>query len=75
MALRLPEPMLARSGRLPTGDYSFELKWDAFRALVTRNGDFRARSRRGWDMTAVPPALRRRGRSATTWSTSAMTER
>ena len=24
----LPEPMLARSGRLPTsGDYAYELKW------------------------------------------------
>jgi hypothetical protein len=25
----LPEPMLARSGRLPTrGDYAYQLKWD-----------------------------------------------
>jgi hypothetical protein len=28
MALRLPSPMLARSGTIPTGDYSFEVKWD-----------------------------------------------
>lgn len=27
----LPEPMLARSGQLPTsGDYAYELKWDGF---------------------------------------------
>jgi bifunctional non-homologous end joining protein LigD len=57
VALRLPQPMLARSGRLPTGDYSFELKWDGFRALVARNSDFRVRSRRGWDMTTLLPEL------------------
>jgi ATP-dependent DNA ligase len=29
--------MLARSGRLPTsGDYTYELKWDGFRAIVSR---------------------------------------
>jgi ATP-dependent DNA ligase len=49
--------MLARSGPLPTGDYSFELKWDGFRALVARNGDLRVRSRRGWDMTSLLPEL------------------
>jgi bifunctional non-homologous end joining protein LigD len=43
--------MLARSGPLPSGDYAFELKWDGFRAVVGRNRDFRARSRRGWEMT------------------------
>jgi ATP-dependent DNA ligase len=31
----LPEPMLARSGRLPTsGDYAHEVKWDGFRELA-----------------------------------------
>jgi bifunctional non-homologous end joining protein LigD len=58
MALRLPSPMLARSGAIPSGDYAFELKWDGFRALVRRNGDFQVRSRRGWDMTRLLPALR-----------------
>lgn len=30
----LPEPMLARSGRLPTGgDFAYEVKWDGFRGL------------------------------------------
>jgi ATP-dependent DNA ligase len=48
----LPEPMFARSGRLPTsGDYADELKWDGFRAIVSTEGALRVRSRRGWDMT------------------------
>src|SRR5262245_18567006 len=48
----LPEPMLARSGQLPTtGDYAYELKWDGFRAIVSTEGMLRVRSRRGWDMT------------------------
>jgi hypothetical protein len=28
MAMRLPSPMLARSGPIPSGDYAFEVKWD-----------------------------------------------
>jgi bifunctional non-homologous end joining protein LigD len=47
----LPETMLARSGRLPSGDYSNEVKWDGFRAIVSTGGSLRVRSRRGWDMT------------------------
>jgi bifunctional non-homologous end joining protein LigD len=48
----LPEPMLARSGRLPTsGDYAYEVKWDGFRAIVSTEGPLRVRSRRGWNMT------------------------
>jgi hypothetical protein len=44
--------MLARSGRLPGGgDYSFEVKWDGFHAIVSTEGSLRVRSRRGWDMT------------------------
>jgi hypothetical protein len=43
--------MLARSGRLPAGDYSFEVKWDGFGAIVSTEGSLRVRSRRGWDMT------------------------
>jgi bifunctional non-homologous end joining protein LigD len=57
MTLPLPLPMLARSGAIPAGDYAFELKWDGFRALVSRNGDFRVRSRRGWNMTPLIPEL------------------
>jgi bifunctional non-homologous end joining protein LigD len=57
MALRLPSPMLARSGSIPNGDYTFEVKWDGFRALVSLNGDFRVRSRRGWNMTPLLPEL------------------
>jgi bifunctional non-homologous end joining protein LigD len=44
--------MLARSGKLPTGrGWSFEVKWDGFRAIVSTEGQLRVRSRRGWDMT------------------------
>jgi ATP-dependent DNA ligase len=54
----LPEPMLARSGRLPEGDgYSYELKWDGFRAIVRCGSEFRVRSRRGWNMTSRLPEL------------------
>jgi bifunctional non-homologous end joining protein LigD len=57
--LRLPEPMLARSGPIPSGQgWLFEPKLDGFRCLVcTHGGRFRARSRRGWDMTAALPEL------------------
>ena len=48
----LPEPMLARSGRLPaSGAYAYEVKWDGFRAIVSTEGRLRVRSRRGWNMT------------------------
>lgn len=48
----LPEPMLARSGALPTrGDFAYEVKWDGFRAIVSTEGRLRVRSRRGWNMT------------------------
>jgi bifunctional non-homologous end joining protein LigD len=48
----LPEPMLARSGRLlASSDYAYEVKWDGFRAIVSTEGPLRVRSRRGWDMT------------------------
>jgi ATP dependent DNA ligase domain len=58
-ALRLPEPMLSRPGLLPSGSgWSFELKWDGFRALVSTEDDFRVHSRRGRNMTAVLPELR-----------------
>src|SRR3954451_25205916 len=46
--------MLLRSGRLPaSGDFAFEPKWDGFRALVSRNGRLRVRSRRRWNMTSL----------------------
>jgi bifunctional non-homologous end joining protein LigD len=50
--------MLARSGALPTrGRWAFEVKWDGFRALVRAGSDYRVRSRRGWEMTALVPDL------------------
>jgi bifunctional non-homologous end joining protein LigD len=54
----LPEPMLARSGRLPDRDgYAYEPKWDGFRALVRSGSEFRVPSRRGWNMTVRVPEL------------------
>jgi bifunctional non-homologous end joining protein LigD len=58
-AAPLPQPVLARSGPIPTrGDWAFEVKWDGFRAIVsTETEPLRVRSRRGWDMTALVPEL------------------
>jgi bifunctional non-homologous end joining protein LigD len=54
--------MLSRPGPLPSGSgWSFELKWDGFRALVSTEGGLTARSRRGWDMTPVLPEFRADG--------------
>jgi ATP-dependent DNA ligase len=52
--------MLARSGPLPTGSaWSYELKWDGFRAVVSTDDGLRVRRRRGWNMTPVLPELRK----------------
>ena len=46
--------MLARSGPLPArGGWAYEVKWDGFRCLVSTEDGFRARSRRGWNMTTL----------------------
>ena len=51
--------MLSRPGPLPSGSgWSFELKWDGFRALVSTEDGLRVRSRRGWNMTELIPELR-----------------
>src|SRR3954468_2760513 len=51
--------MLARGGTLPSrGRWAYEVKWDGFRAIVRTGDDYRVRSRRGWDMTALVPELR-----------------
>jgi len=51
--------MLSRPGPLPTGQgWSYELKWDGFRAIVSTDDGFHVRSRRGWNMTSVLPELR-----------------
>src|SRR3954451_21347780 len=50
--------MLARAGDLPAGaGWSFEPKLDGFRCLVCTHDGFRARSRRGWNMTPLLPEL------------------
>jgi bifunctional non-homologous end joining protein LigD len=47
-------------GPLPSGsEWSFELKWDGFRAIVSTEDGLRVRSRRGWNMTSVLPELRK----------------
>src|SRR5215217_7319176 len=44
--------MLALSGQIPRGPgWTFEPKLDGFRCLVCTHADYRARSRRGWDMS------------------------
>jgi ATP-dependent DNA ligase len=49
--------MLARSGPIPKrGEWSFEVKWDGFRA-ITEGVPLRVRSRRGWNMTDLVPEL------------------
>jgi len=51
--------MLSPPGPLPAGSaWSFELKRDGFRALVSTEDGFTVRSRRGWNMTSVLPELR-----------------
>jgi bifunctional non-homologous end joining protein LigD len=50
--------MLARSGPIPTrGRYSYEVKWDGFRGILSTENGLRIRSRRGWDMTELLPEL------------------
>jgi hypothetical protein len=51
--------MLSRPGPLPSGPaWSFELKWDGFRAIVSTEDGLAVRSRRGWNMTHALPELR-----------------
>jgi bifunctional non-homologous end joining protein LigD len=50
--------MLARSGPIPRrGHYSYEVKWDGFRGILSTENGLRVRSRRGWDMTDLLPEL------------------
>ncbi|MBA2424787.1 MAG: hypothetical protein H0W31_02970 [Actinobacteria bacterium] len=51
--------MLSHPAPLPSGSgWSFELKWDGFRAIVSTEDGLAIRSRRGWNMTPVLPELR-----------------
>jgi ATP-dependent DNA ligase len=47
-ALRpLPSPMLLKPGSFPLGSgYSYELKWDGFRGIVSTEDGLRVRTRR-----------------------------
>jgi bifunctional non-homologous end joining protein LigD len=50
--------MLSRSGDVPVGPgWTFEVKWDGFRALVSTENGLQVRSRRGWNMTPLLPEL------------------
>jgi bifunctional non-homologous end joining protein LigD len=50
--------MLLRSGQIPMrGQYSYEVKWDGFRCLLSTENGLRAVSRRGWDMIELLPEL------------------
>jgi bifunctional non-homologous end joining protein LigD len=50
--------MLSRPGPLPSGSgWSYEVKWDGFRAIVSTEDGLRVRSRRGWDMKHAVPEL------------------
>ena len=50
--------MVSRPGSLPSGPgWSYEVKWDGFRALVSTEDELCVRSRRGWDMTELLPEL------------------
>jgi bifunctional non-homologous end joining protein LigD len=49
--------MLARPDRLPRGDWSYEVKWDGFRAVVATEDGLQVRSRRGWSMAEHLPEL------------------
>src|SRR5688500_12518244 len=62
--MRLPvmppvAPMLAKSVReIPTGNFSFEPKWDGFRSIVFRDGDdVEIGSRNGRPMTRYFPEV------------------
>ena len=51
--------MLLRPGSIPSGDgWSFELKYDGFRAIVSTHDGLEVRSRREWNMTDRVPELR-----------------
>ena len=51
--------MLSHPAPLPSGSgWSYELKWDGFRAIVSTEDGLEVRSRRGWNMTPVLPELR-----------------
>src|SRR5262245_60491161 len=50
--------MVSRAGPIPRGrGWTFEPKLDGFRCLVCTHDGFRARSRRGWNMTTLLPEL------------------
>jgi len=54
--------MLSRPGPLPSGTgWSFEVKWDGFRAVISTERGLRIRSRRGSLQRTGSPELSRPG--------------
>jgi bifunctional non-homologous end joining protein LigD len=50
----IPAAMVSRTGRLPRGPgWSYEVKWDGFRAIVCTHAGLRVRSRRGRNITPL----------------------
>ena len=50
--------MRSRPGALPVGSgWSFEPKYDGFRAVISTEMAIRVRSRRGWEMGSLVPEL------------------
>jgi bifunctional non-homologous end joining protein LigD len=50
--------MRSRPGALAVGvGWSFEPKYDGFRAVISTEADIRVRSRRGWEMGSLVPEL------------------
>jgi bifunctional non-homologous end joining protein LigD len=50
--------MRSRPGPLPFGvGWSYEPKYDGFRAVISTEKTIRARSRRGWEMGSLVPEL------------------
>ena len=67
----LPSPMLLRAGPIPTGaGWSFEVKYDGFRAIVSTENGFQVRSRRGWNMAERVPELRNLPHRVSFWTAS-----
>jgi hypothetical protein len=61
--------MLARLDRLPRRDYSYEVKWDGFRAIVSTERGLEVRSRRGREISERVPELGRLPR-VSSWTAS-----
>ena len=73
MALRLPEPMLTRTGVIPTtSGWLFEPKLDGFRCMVCTHDGQRGRERCEVDVVRIHPTLEILNSEATEHAPSSM---